>query len=140
MCPAFQLNVSHLDYDGEQFGTRTTSLKIPQFSGAEKITKLNVCPLSLNPRGAELISDLTSRGFTFESLAGQNFQCYKGIAAQLGCPVTWYSVDGRVLVCPSSVNRTDWLTRLTMDRLVWDYPLVRFRAVRQQSAKQLYYI
>lgn len=81
--PGFQVNVSFIDYDGESFGTRQTSLMIPMYAGAARVVLLDVFPIDFHPLADSVKSTLIKRGELFQSLTGQCFREYAGVAIQM---------------------------------------------------------
>lgn len=68
------------DWDGETYGKGAVSLLIPAFTGAEKISELNVVPLSLHRQKERIISTLMKRGEKFQDLAAVKYKLYRGTA------------------------------------------------------------
>ncbi|KAK1750508.1 AAA family ATPase [Echria macrotheca] len=104
-CPGLRLSVHHTDYDGDNFGTRSASLKIPQFTGAAPIAALPALPLSMHPDPESIKRALTARGRRWEALAGQNFRQYKGVA--IDTEGSRFNIDGRVMVDTHTHHRLE---------------------------------
>jgi hypothetical protein len=104
-CPGLQLNVQYVDYDGADFGKRGTSMLIPAFTGAQPISSLDALPLDMHrdPEGVKTM--LVDRGRRWESLAGQNFREYRGVA--LGPRGQLYNIDGRVMIDARTFHRVE---------------------------------
>ena len=92
----------YVDFDGDNFGTVNRRLAISEFDNFETITRLAAFPLAhhRDPNGAR--ERLLRRGREFESLAGQNFRQYSGIAFDSSSPLT---ADGRVMIDQKTANR-----------------------------------
>ncbi|WYZ44542.1 hypothetical protein EsH8_VII_000978 [Colletotrichum jinshuiense] len=102
-CPGLQLSVQYVDFDGNEFGTRYEDLLVPQFSGAAQISSLNALPLEYHPNPDAVTTILTDRGRRWETLAGQNFRQYKGVA--LDQHNHRYNIDGRVMIDTETHHR-----------------------------------
>lgn len=104
--PGLQLQVSYVDFDGEDFGTTDTSKFISAFSGAEKINELEAFPLSWHESPGKVTEELITRGKRFEQYAGMHFCCYQGVAFErTGCGISRYNIDGRVVVDVKTYHR-----------------------------------
>jgi len=103
------LNVDYIDYDGDDFGTRQTSLRIPKFSGTAPVTALNIFPLARHSNALEVSKQLIARGKKWEEInaAGQSFMDYKGIAVRSGCPPTKHNIDCRVMIDVATSHRIE---------------------------------
>ncbi|OTA99940.1 hypothetical protein M426DRAFT_247250 [Hypoxylon sp. CI-4A] len=97
--PRLAVGVRFVDYDGEKFGTRTETFRVPKYSGVMRCKDLNVIPLDLHPSAAGLRARLLERGRQFENLAGQHFMHYSGVALKRG-PMQHdrYNLSGRVVI------------------------------------------
>ena len=104
-CPGLQLQVEYVDYDGDDFGWRSTALHIPQFSGSTSIAGLAAFPLSFHTNEAAIREKLIARGRKWESHAGQQFREYKGVALDT-CGFR-YNLDGRVMVDTHTFHRIE---------------------------------
>lgn len=98
----FVLAVSFVDFDGEDFGTRNTTLEIPRFAGAAAIMALATTPAELNEERERLSEMLIVRGKRFQELAGMHFRHYSGIAVT---EKSRFSHDGRVVVDTKTFHR-----------------------------------
>lgn len=103
-CPGFQLYVQYTDFDGDRFGTRYEYLTIPQFEGATPIVGLSVYPLAMASNPELLTAMLVARGRKFESLAGQRFREYRGVAFD---SFSRYNIDGRVMIDTATYHRIE---------------------------------
>ena len=114
-CNAYDLNCEVVDWDGETFGWDSTRIKIWEFQGTAKITKLSAFPLEYHPTIDKVKEDLVQRGKAFESLHGYHYKQYQGIAIGQGpwgpirYNVSGFSGIGRV---PGSLAYL-WITRST---------------------------
>jgi len=101
--PSLQLLVEFVDFDGDRFGTRTTYLQVPMFSGAVPIAGLDAFPLSFHPGADDVASLLTARGRLWEAHAGQQFREYEGVAID---PENHrYNLSGRVMIDARTFHR-----------------------------------
>lgn len=128
-CPALNLCVSYVDYDGEHFGTRQHSLQIPIYNGAEPITDLEAFPFKHHPRAAEIEAQLIDRGRKFESLAGQHFVNYVGIAVG-GC--NRYNINGRIMLDCKTFHRLNPKKALSVTPFKQEEPVPSTRQARTQ--------
>ena len=105
--PGLVLNISYVDFDGEDMGTRNTSRLIPAFNGAEKISELTAFPMDWHPAKADVEKQLLARGRRWEELAGMHFRNYQGIALEHGrpCGPDRYNINGRVVVDTKTFHR-----------------------------------
>ena len=69
-----------VDWDGEKFGLGNESLKIWEFEGTMKITKLSVFPINYHPHLPKVECELIARGKLFEELSGYHYKAYQGVA------------------------------------------------------------
>jgi hypothetical protein len=104
-CPGLQLSVEYVDYDGDDFGKRYCVLLIPMFSGARPIASLNALPLAMHSDPEAINRMLIARGRVWESLAGQNFRQYKGVA--MDARGNRYNIDGRVMIDTHTFHRIE---------------------------------
>lgn len=104
-CPGLRLQVEFVDYDGEDFGTRQSALLIPQFQGARPIASLNALPLAMHADVESITRLLTVRGRMWESLTGQNFRQYKGVA--MDARQNRYNIDSRVMLDTATFHRIE---------------------------------
>lgn len=63
----------------DEYGTRSSVLKIMPFPGAEAIGKLEAFPFEFHSDPHRAKTELIQRGRRWEKLAGMHFQCYQGI-------------------------------------------------------------
>ncbi|KAJ9656691.1 hypothetical protein H2198_004810 [Neophaeococcomyces mojaviensis] len=108
-CPHLSLAVQFIDYDGEDFGVRNTSISIPKFSGAAPVTALNAFPLARHPSALQISRALITRGKKWESInaAGQSFMDYKGVAVDTNCPPHRYNIESRVMIDTATFHRIE---------------------------------
>lgn len=81
---AFRLNCKLIDWDGENFGYKTTVILIFDFGGTTKITNLKAFPLKFHPAIDKVTEELHRRGKAFEHLQGYHFKAYQGTAIGQG--------------------------------------------------------
>lgn len=81
---AYDLNCQVVDWDGENFGWDSTHIRVWEFQGTAKITKLSAFPLEYHPAIDKVREDLIQRGKAFESLHGYHYKHYQGIAIGQG--------------------------------------------------------
>ncbi|KAI8960571.1 P-loop containing nucleoside triphosphate hydrolase protein [Daldinia sp. FL1419] len=97
--PCLAIRVRYVDYDGEKFGTRSETFRIPQYSGVMRCEDLNIMPLDFHSSSAELRARLLERGRQFQKLAGQHFMQYSGVAIKYdSVKYDRYNLSGRVVV------------------------------------------
>jgi hypothetical protein len=101
--PGLQLAVEYVDFDGDGFGKRYSQLLVPKFPGAKPIANLNALPLAVHPDVGGITKMLIARGRAWESLAGQNFRHYKGVAMDARCGR--YNIDGRIMIDTATHHR-----------------------------------
>ncbi|KAI0107760.1 hypothetical protein GGR51DRAFT_141060 [Nemania sp. FL0031] len=94
------LVVKFIDWNGRQFGYKTTELTIDQFSGTQPITDLGVYPLKFHPSRTEVEEDLKARGEKFRDMHGFQYVSYKGTMLCNGGQIR--EIDERVIVDASS--------------------------------------
>ncbi|USW58681.1 Putative histone H3/CENP-A, AAA+ ATPase domain, ATPase, AAA-type, core [Septoria linicola] len=104
--PGLILNTEYVDFDGQDFGTRSGSQFVDAFGGAVRINGLEAYPLSFHHAPEDIKQQLIARGRRFEDLAGMHFKCYQSIALeQTPCGLSRYNVDGRVVVDTKTYHR-----------------------------------
>ncbi|KAF2479971.1 P-loop containing nucleoside triphosphate hydrolase protein [Neohortaea acidophila] len=104
--PGLQLNLSYVDFDGDDMGTRATSRLVAAFPGAEKISELSAFPIEWHPQKEQAKRQLIARGRLWEQYAGMNLRHYKGIALEYTqCGIRRYNMDGRVVVDTATFHR-----------------------------------
>ncbi|KAJ6571786.1 P-loop containing nucleoside triphosphate hydrolase protein [Mycena capillaripes] len=97
---------SYMDYDGENFGTRSERLKIPPFAGSTHIATLPFAPLEMRTRKDEIHAALMKRGKRFQTMRGQCHGEYTGVAIeQRSEDDKKYSIKSRVMIDGTSYNR-----------------------------------
>ena len=103
------LNVSYVDYDGDDFGTRSTTLVVPDFDGAQKIADLSAFPLRFHDCPEDVKRALIARGRRWESYAGQNFCEYTGIATSVDDfgRLLRFNIQGRVMIDCKTFHRLE---------------------------------
>ncbi|KAJ7319012.1 P-loop containing nucleoside triphosphate hydrolase protein [Mycena albidolilacea] len=96
----------HMDYDGENFGYRNETLKIPPFTGSIATSTLPFTPLEMRPRKEEIRMALMKRGERFQSMRGQCHGEYVGVAIEEGEESDKkFSIKSRVMIDGTSYNR-----------------------------------
>ena len=104
--PALNLSVRYVDFDGDDLGTRDTSLSVYAFEGAEKIDELEAYPINFHYDPDAVKAQLIARGKRFEEHAGMHFRSYEGIALEsAGRCMNRYNIDGRVVVDTKTFHR-----------------------------------
>ncbi|KAF2210383.1 hypothetical protein CERZMDRAFT_69393 [Cercospora zeae-maydis SCOH1-5] len=104
--PSLQLSTEFVDFDGEDFGTRTGAQSVAAFSGAERIDRLEAFPMKFHSALDDIQKLLVARGRRFEELAGMHFKRYASIALEhTPCGLSRYNVDGRVVVDTKTYHR-----------------------------------
>lgn len=102
----FFRNEQYFEYDGKQFGYGTTSIEIPDFQGARKITSLPCHPLRYHKNEARLRESLIERGKKFVQLSGVNYKSHQGMAFfKKKKAVVKVNINGRVMVDPAIFRR-----------------------------------
>lgn len=82
----FVLDAVCTDWDGETYGKGTVSLLIPYFTGAEKISELDVIPMKLHRQKERITRTLLKRGEKFQDLAEVKYMLYRGTAIDRSDP------------------------------------------------------
>jgi hypothetical protein len=104
--PGLQLSLNFVDFDGDTFGTRSTSRMVPAFAGAQSIAGLVAYPMECHPDPITLRTQLIDRGRSMEKHAGMHFRSYSGIALeQVRGGFDRYNIDGRVVVDTKTFHR-----------------------------------
>ncbi|SMR61103.1 unnamed protein product [Zymoseptoria tritici ST99CH_1E4] len=104
--PGLQLSLKFVDFDGEDFGTRSTIKLVPAFSGAQPISGFAAFPIEYHSDSHALHAKLVDRGRRMEQHAGMHFRSYTGIALeQTPCGMDRYSIDGRIVVDTKTFHR-----------------------------------
>lgn len=80
----YRLNCEYVDWDGENFGFRNTTLNIWEFRGTAKITALSAFPLKYHAAIDRVREELIRRGEIFAKLHGYHYKHYQGIASAKG--------------------------------------------------------
>lgn len=96
--PGFYLSSSYVDYDGDVFGTRNTTLRIPPFTGTASISALECVPEYLHKNKHSMRKALILRGALFQEHAGMHFSAYTGVALDFEegvCSLKRVNVDGK---------------------------------------------
>ncbi|KAI2629913.1 P-loop containing nucleoside triphosphate hydrolase protein [Hypoxylon sp. NC1633] len=94
---------SFIDWNGQKFRRRSTSLTISEFRGPKRITDLPIYPWHIERNCHEVEDKLLSRGKKFFSLAGTHHKAYRGMARRSGhiaggTGKHLVHIDGRVVV------------------------------------------
>ncbi|KAJ7255682.1 hypothetical protein C8J57DRAFT_1721711 [Mycena rebaudengoi] len=103
-CVGFYQNGTYVDYDGQNFGTRQETLKIPPFEGSAHISTLPFAPLEMRTRKDEIRTALMKRGKRFQMMKEQCHGEYVGVAIEQGQNKK-FSINGRVMIDGTSYNR-----------------------------------
>ncbi|KAJ7512900.1 AAA family ATPase [Mycena galericulata] len=97
---------TYMDYDGQNFGTRSERLKIPPFEGSAHIATLPFAPLEMRTRKDEIRMALMKRGKRFQTMRGQCHGEYVGVAIEQGDENDRkFSIKSRVMIDGTSYNR-----------------------------------
>jgi hypothetical protein len=72
-----------LTFDGTNFGLKTKSFGIAQYTGYSELRKLSIFPLEYHPDSDSVARTTRARGRTFASLTGVHHRNYDGIAEVL---------------------------------------------------------
>ncbi|KAM7194638.1 hypothetical protein V8F20_007830 [Naviculisporaceae sp. PSN 640] len=124
----FWLSLTYVDFDGEDIGTRRTTLFIPKYVGTQELSELSTRPLDLLDDAPQLRKELIERGRKFESLIGQHYLQYNGIAVKRGEKgYIRFSVNGRVMIDCRTYHRLDPNDSFTVE----EFPEDRARRKRQ---------
>jgi hypothetical protein len=81
---SFQISCKYVDWDGYEFGFRSSSLSIESFENTKPIFGLDIYPAKFHPIFKETKTRLETRGVQFEALKGYHFKEYHGLALGLG--------------------------------------------------------
>lgn len=92
--PCFHISTNYIDFDGEDFGTRSTAVQVFPFRGTAPINALEAVPQQLHRQSKELEALLIARGKKFQDLAGTSFQNYSGAALEDPCKPKRVKADG----------------------------------------------
>jgi hypothetical protein len=82
----FVLDCVCTDWDGEIYGKADVSLRIPYFTGSEKISELRAIPLDIHPRKDAITEVLLKRAQKFQDLADVKYVRYRGTAIDRSDP------------------------------------------------------
>lgn len=98
--PCLAIRVKFIDYDGEKFGTRKDSFRIPKYSGIMRCEDLNIMPLQFHQSSSDIRVQLLERGRQFQKLTGQHFLQYSGVAIKRTTDSTFerHNLTGRIVV------------------------------------------
>ena len=80
---SFDVKAMFVDWDGTQFGYRSTTVSIQEFDGTKPITKLGIYPFELHQSPEETRRKLLERGKRFRELCTVQHQSYTGNALVL---------------------------------------------------------
>ncbi|EME85034.1 uncharacterized protein MYCFIDRAFT_187795 [Pseudocercospora fijiensis CIRAD86] len=115
--PGLHLHTEFVDFDGDEFGTRTGVQKIMPFPGAEPIGELEAYPFEFHANHAAAKKSLIERGRRFEKLAGMHFHHYSGIALEYTpCGISRFNTDGRVVVDTKTWHRLNGNRAFTVNK------------------------
>lgn len=107
----------YFEYDGKQFGYGTTSMEIPDFQGARKITSLQCYPLKYHKNEVKLRETLVERGKKFVQLSGVHYKGHQGMAFyKKKKAIVKVNINGRVMVDPSIHRRINPNYQVSMVR------------------------
>ncbi|KAF2496108.1 hypothetical protein BU16DRAFT_538696 [Lophium mytilinum] len=114
----YALNVSYIDFDGENFGHGTQTLQIGAFAGTGPIRRLSAFPLAYHPDPESIKRTLIARGKVFEAYKGYHFKAYQGIAMGHGAwgPIH-FSVDSRIIIDTYAYNRFNPNRKISLEYL-----------------------
>lgn len=76
--PHLGVIVKSIDWNGEQLGYFTESIKIGKFQGTRNIAELQACPVSYHPSKEEIMARAIARGRKFRDLCGIHYKGYTG--------------------------------------------------------------
>lgn len=93
----YDIETQYVDWDGDRFGTVTSTLTIRSFRGTKKLTSLSAMPLSRHPKRVEIEKRLLARGKIFQDLKGYHFKDYNGIGVQESTNAR-YNVNSRIII------------------------------------------
>ncbi|KAI0130486.1 P-loop containing nucleoside triphosphate hydrolase protein [Xylariales sp. AK1849] len=129
------LSVEFVDYDGEMFGTREMQFRIPKYSGTLRCEHLNIKPLELQPNQDDIRQLLIERGRRFESLLGQKFMHYSGVAVKKKqCGYERFNLTGRVMVDCKTYHRLDPNDAFSVTEIARSEAAKREREIRKHNS------
>ncbi|KAI1338504.1 P-loop containing nucleoside triphosphate hydrolase protein [Xylariaceae sp. FL0016] len=96
--PFYDMNVAVTTWNGTDFGIREVKWKIRYFKGCEVLSSLDGAPLDSHPDKEKLRRQLVNRGRKFESLRGQHFKNYSGVASESEYHLSARQVHDRVII------------------------------------------
>lgn len=132
--PCLALKVRYVDYDGEMFGTRTTSFRIPKYSGVMRCEDLNIIPLNFHSSAAELRARLLERGRKFQKLTGRHFMQYDGVGLKRNdMKYDRYNLSGRVVIDCKNYQRFEPEDDFELDELPRTEAAKRQRTLRKYN-------
>ncbi|KAK4172035.1 ATPase family AAA domain-containing protein 3B [Triangularia setosa] len=107
-CKAFAIRVEFVDFDGTHLGFREQHLMVGTYPGNQELELMDAIPFKLLHQSSEIREELVARGRKFESLVGQHFMQYNGIAFKEGQngPVK-FNVNGRVMIDCKTFHRIE---------------------------------
>lgn len=107
-----------MDFNGEDFGDRTTTKTILAFNRAVSIKNLSSMPLELHPQVDRIKTILIQRGARFEQYADMHFAHYSGIAMTPSSARTGLvNTDGRIVIDCKTFHRLNANDAFTVQSL-----------------------
>ncbi|KAL8403740.1 hypothetical protein RB594_008845 [Gaeumannomyces avenae] len=122
------LQCQHVDFDGDDFGTRQTSLPVRRMEGAVPIDALSSFPMLLHPNPEQATRELLERGRKWEAHAGQHFVQYRGVA--LDSEGSRFNVDSRTMIDCATHHRINGNSSFTLN------PFPQSRAARDGKKRK----
>ncbi|KAF3064947.1 putative aaa family atpase protein [Daldinia childiae] len=133
--PCLAIRFRYVDYDGEKFGTRTDTFRIPKYSGVMRCEDLNIMPLDFHSSSSEFRTRLLERGRRFRELAGQHFMQYSGVAIKHdGSKYDRYNLSGRVVIDCKNYRHFEPSDDFELDDLPRTEAAKRQRTMRRYNA------
>ncbi|KAL8308747.1 hypothetical protein RB597_000167 [Gaeumannomyces tritici] len=122
------LQCQHVDFDGDDFGTRQTSLPVRRMEGAVPIDALSSFPMLLHPNPEQATRELLERGRKWEAHAGQHFVQYRGVA--LDSEGSRFNIDSRTMIDCATHHRINGNSSFTLS------PFPQSRAARDGKKRK----
>ncbi|KAI1127425.1 P-loop containing nucleoside triphosphate hydrolase protein [Nemania abortiva] len=97
-----ELHVKFIDWDGTQFGYRSTTLRVCKFSGTQRITGLDAYPIEFHPSRSDVEESVKARGEMFRDMHSFHYVSYKGTML---CGDQRLKIDERIIVDAFSHGR-----------------------------------
>ncbi|KAI1096478.1 P-loop containing nucleoside triphosphate hydrolase protein [Rostrohypoxylon terebratum] len=106
--PILNIWADFVDFDGDKLGTRKAELFATKYAGTRQLRELATVPLDLVEGKDEIRERLIERGRKFESLVGQHFKQYDGIALRkTDQGYAKINVKGRVMIDCETYHRIE---------------------------------